>query len=40
MGCQIFHPEGRQKKALAGLLGVIPNTRVPMPLTATCSADL
>ena len=33
------HPDGRQKKALAGLSGVIPNTRVPMPLTTVCSAD-
>lgn len=34
-----FHPEGRQKAALAGLLGMIPHTRVTKPLTATCSAD-
>lgn len=32
-------PEGRQK-ALAGWLGVTPHTRVPAPLTTTCSVDL
>lgn len=30
---------GQAQKAQAGLLGGIPHTRVPVPLTTTCSAD-
>lgn len=32
-----FHPTGRLKKGLAGLLGLSSHARVPMPLTATRS---
>lgn len=35
-----FHPEGRERRLWLACPGLISHTRVPMPLTTTCSADL